>query len=131
MSALPPRATVEQTLLDVSKGPLLDSCSAANQPAASFDHLVGAGKQHARHGKAERLGGFEVDDKLKFSRVLDGEIARSGPTKDFVDVDRSASENIGYVDSIRISGRQSPRSNGMNRQRATDVLPQLRRSVRG
>jgi hypothetical protein len=30
----------------------------------SFNHLVGAGKQRFRHGKAERLSGFEIDHQL-------------------------------------------------------------------
>jgi hypothetical protein len=29
--------------------------------AASFDHLVGAGKKRRRDGKADGLGGFLVD----------------------------------------------------------------------
>ena len=29
-----------------------------------FDHLVGLGEQHGGHGKAERLGGLEVDEQF-------------------------------------------------------------------
>jgi len=35
--------------------------------AASFDHLVGAGEQRQRHGKAEDFCGLEVDDQLETS----------------------------------------------------------------
>src|SRR5215208_7794761 len=34
-------------------------------PAASFDHLVGAGEKRWRDGEVERFGGFEIDNKLK------------------------------------------------------------------
>ena len=58
-------------------------------------------EQLVGYGKAERLGSLEVDDKLKFSRVLDGEIARSGATKDFVDVDGGTTIKVGVVRPIR------------------------------
>ena len=38
----------------------------------SFDHLVGSGEQPWRDGDAKRLGGPEIDDQLKFGRLLDG-----------------------------------------------------------
>ena len=38
-----------------------------------FDHLVGAGEERGCYGEAERLGGFEVDQKLKLGRLLDQE----------------------------------------------------------
>jgi hypothetical protein len=46
------------------------------QPTSLFDHLVGAGEQRGRHGKAERLGSFKVDHQLEFFRFLDREVAR-------------------------------------------------------
>jgi hypothetical protein len=36
----------------------------------SFDHLVGGREQRSWHDKAESLGGFEVDRKLVFQRLL-------------------------------------------------------------
>ena len=36
-----------------------------------LDDLVGVGEDRWRHGQAERLGGFEVDDQLECSWLLD------------------------------------------------------------
>jgi hypothetical protein len=36
------------------------------QHSCSFDHLVGAGEERGRHGQAERLGGFLIDERLDF-----------------------------------------------------------------
>jgi putative ABC transport system substrate-binding protein len=49
--------------------PKPDSCSAA-KPTLLFDDLVGAKQDRLRHRKAERLGGLEVYDHLKFCRKL-------------------------------------------------------------
>src|SRR4051795_6234073 len=35
--------------------------------AHSFDHLVGAGEQRWRHGKAEHPGGRQVDDQFELA----------------------------------------------------------------
>src|SRR5262249_54996229 len=36
-----------------------------------FYDLVRAGEDRWRHGKVERLGGFEIDDQLECGRLLD------------------------------------------------------------
>ena len=43
-----------------------------------FDHLVGAGEERVRHGNAKRFGGFEIDDKLEFGRLVDWQVVRRG-----------------------------------------------------
>jgi hypothetical protein len=46
-----------------------------SQPAGTLlDHFVGGGQQRFRDGEAERLGGLEVHDHLKFGRLDDRQV---------------------------------------------------------
>src|SRR6476620_6516900 len=81
MSALPPIANAKADF-SARSCPLYpqkrtcavhSSMSALGQKrtsAHSFDHLVGGREQRSWHDKAESLGGFEVDRKLVFRRLL-------------------------------------------------------------
>jgi hypothetical protein len=44
---------------------------ALQQTPVLFDHLVGPREQRWRDGNAERLRGLQVDNQLKFGRLLD------------------------------------------------------------
>jgi hypothetical protein len=52
----------------------------------SFDHLVGAGEQRRRQGKAEILRGFEIEHQLELDWGLDRKLARLLALEDAVDV---------------------------------------------
>src|SRR6266516_6127114 len=54
----------------------------------SFDHLVGAPKQHRRHVEADRLGRLEIDHQLELGWLLDRQLARIRAFKDLVDIYR-------------------------------------------
>jgi hypothetical protein len=49
---------------------------APQQIDSLFDHLVRPREECRRHGKAERLGRFEIDYELIFSRRLYGQVDR-------------------------------------------------------
>src|SRR6478752_6758784 len=59
--------------------------------AHSFDHLVGTGEERGRDFDAERLGGFQIDDELKFGRGLHRQVAWFFALEDAIDVAGRAS----------------------------------------
>src|SRR6516164_1876911 len=54
--------------------------------ASSLDHLVGARDERWRHVKAERPGGFEIDDQLIFGRRLHRQVGGLLALEDAIDV---------------------------------------------
>ena len=62
-----------------------------------FDGLVGAQHDRWGYGKAKRLGGFEVQDHLKFCRQLNRKIARLGAAQNAVDISGGAMKGVYQV----------------------------------
>ena len=49
---------------------LANGCEQSQQSSALFDHLVGDREEIVGNLDTERLGGFEIDDKLELGRLL-------------------------------------------------------------
>src|SRR5262249_42831376 len=60
----------------------------------SFNHLVGAAEERDRNGKAERLGGLEVDEQLDLSGLLDWQVGRLLALKNPTCVDASETVRV-------------------------------------
>ena len=76
------------------------TCQQDATNALLFDHLVGAKQDRLRHHKAERLGGLEVHNHLKFCRELHREIARLRSAQDAVDIGGGATIGVYPVGSV-------------------------------
>ena len=68
--------------------------------ASSFDHLVGAGEERGARCKPERLRGLEVDNKLEFRGLLDGEVAGLCPLEYLVNVVCRATSQLCKVGAV-------------------------------
>src|SRR6516162_7839338 len=66
-----------------------------------FDHLVGGGEQRLRHGEPECLRGFEIDDQLKFSGLLNWQFTGLLAPENAVDVGSRAPIKIEIIDAVR------------------------------
>jgi len=77
MSALPPKADILERDRHVCFVP---KAAVSNRSKGSrlLDQFVGRCKQRGRHGEAERLHSFEIDNQLKLGRLLDGHVGRIG-----------------------------------------------------
>ena len=60
--------------------------AARGTPAASLDHLVGAGEERGRDREAEGLRGLEIDHQLELGRLLHGQIGGLLAFKNAADV---------------------------------------------
>src|SRR5665213_61035 len=65
-----------------------------------FDDLVGARRQQLRHGEAESVGGFLVDDQLELGRAVDRQIARLVAFQNPPDIGGVAAIGVGKIGSI-------------------------------
>ena len=58
---------------------------AAQQKRSLFNHLVGEHEEVVWHFDPEGPGGFEIDDKLEFGRLLHRDVAGLGPAQNLID----------------------------------------------
>ena len=98
-AASPPIATKSAQALNAVQGHELPR--ALQQNVSLFDHLVGQREQRGRDADAQRFGSSQIHDKLKFRRLLDGEIAGLRPTQYLVDIFGGAPKLIPIVWSVR------------------------------
>src|SRR5215813_10606127 len=77
MSALPRKRTCAVQLGMSALGQ--KRTHAAQQKDSLFDNQVSAAKQRKRYGKAEGLGGFQIDDQLDLGGLLNWKIGRLLP----------------------------------------------------
>src|SRR5215471_19109525 len=98
MSALPPKADMCGAQGHVCFGPKADSCTAAKQ--SLFDNLVGTSEQRCGNCEPERFSRDQVNNQVKFCRLLDRNVGRYRSAQNLVDVAGSASEQVRVVCSI-------------------------------
>src|SRR4051812_35293595 len=70
-------------------------------PCASFDHLVGTGKQRRRNIEAECPGGLEIDHKLELDWRLDGKLARFHALENAISIRRRTPVLVDEIRTIR------------------------------
>src|SRR5262249_8830565 len=75
MSALPPKADMCGALAHVGFGPKVDMYL--------FDHFVSGYEQRRWHTEAERFGRLGIDRKQNSCRLLDRQVSRFHPIKNF------------------------------------------------
>jgi hypothetical protein len=80
--------------------PNRSAISLRQDDSCSFDHLVGAGEKHWRHGKAECTRGLRVDDELELGRLLDRKIGGLLTLEDAIDVAGRAPVLVNFIRSV-------------------------------
>src|SRR3954447_14985737 len=79
-------------IVEISPGP--------NPARASFDHLIGAGKQRRWYFDPECFGALCIDDKFKFCRLQHWQIGGPDPAQDFACVHPCLPESVNQIDTV-------------------------------
>src|SRR5262249_48196641 len=80
-------AAMSRLLLSSATSPVDEPRGGAGRGhGGSLDHLVRPRQHRRRDREPEGLGGLEIDDKLEFRGLLDGQIAWLGPLQNLVHV---------------------------------------------
>src|SRR5262249_8740202 len=93
MSALPPKADMDQSGCDVRFVPKADIHDLVG-------HLVGAFKNIMWDAQANGFGGPQIDDQLKFRGLFDGKVSGIRALSNPADVGSGAAEKIRYAHTV-------------------------------
>ena len=93
MSALPPKADIGSTYLNVRFVPKADI-------GTLFDHLAGFDEQRRRHRQSERLGGLQIDHEIEFGRLHDRQVGGFFAFEDATDIGSGVLVALGDVGPI-------------------------------
>ena len=99
MSALPQKADIAERNRNVRFVPKADSFIAAKRCPYSMTSSAAASSAR-RHRKAKRFGGLQINDQLKFGRLLNWQVAGLLALEDAVDVGTRASIKVKIIDAV-------------------------------
>src|SRR6516162_6591700 len=102
MSALPAKADMKWILAGDRSVPQADIAHRGKKTL--FDHFVGDGKQRWRHGDAQRLRGFEIEDELKLCRLHDWQVGWLSPLQNPTGIDSDLPKRVHKSGAIAHQG---------------------------
>src|SRR5262245_23107595 len=65
-----------------------------------LDHLVSAGEQRLRYGKAEHLRGLDVNDQREFRRLLHRHVCWRGALKDAAGIGEDLAKGVRNIAAV-------------------------------
>ena len=138
MSALPPKADMDQHRRDVRFVPIGDKVQ-RSEMALLFDHLAGFDEQRRRHRQSECLRCLQIDQEIEFARLHNWQVGGLFAFEDAGDIGSGVLVALGDVGPIadqpsgnRIVAELIDRRQALLRGKANDAIePRVEERSRG